>query len=96
MQQGTVVSLDEQAKRGAARLLHSLVAARQPERPQARETVKAAFMHAQKFPAPDRAIRAVTRAIPGYTQHRRVNLVVCHARQDKGVMMLHADQRQAG
>ncbi len=52
--------------------------------------------HAQEFAAPDGAVVAEPGAVPRHAEHRSVQVMLRHAREDMGVMMLHADDRQAG
>src|ERR1019366_1083904 len=72
----------EQSERSAAGFFDRLVAARQTERTQMRDAFDAFVGDEEKFAAPNRAVEAVTRAVPRNTEHRRRNFVFRHARQN--------------
>src|SRR5512141_345645 len=50
----------------------------------------------EDFPAPYVAVRAVTSTVEGKPDHLSFEMVLRHATGDMGMVMLHADQRQAG
>ena len=80
----------KQSERGAARFLDRLIAAGQPERAQMSDALDVLVRDEKKFAAPDGAVQAVARAIPGNAKHRRWQFVFRHAGQNVGDVVLDA------
>ena len=85
----------KQSERGAAGFFDRLVAARQTERTQMGDAFDAFVRDEEKFAAPNRAVQAVTGAIPRNAERGRRDFIFRHAGQDVGDVMLDADHGRA-
>ena len=86
---------EKQAQGCPPRLFDGPFAARQWESPKVSHTLPGSLGDDKKLPAPNRAIQAVTRAVPGNAQCRGRHFVFRHARKDMGHVMLDAHQPEA-
>ena len=59
------------------------------------DTLAAGVGDEKEFAAPDAAVEAVTGAVPGHAEHRRLQCVLGHAGQDVGDVMLDGDDAPA-
>ena len=86
----------EQAQGGPARLFHGCVAAGQAELAKMGHALTGGFRNEKEFAAPNRAVEAVAGAVPGDAEDRRRQLILGHAGQDVGDVMLDADELRWG
>src|SRR5688572_14905378 len=85
----------EQTRGGTSRLTRRCVAAGKRESSKVCDTIEPVIADQKKFAAPDSSVRSVTCSVPCDTEHRRCDLILRHARQDMGVVMLNRDRLQA-
>ena len=72
------------------------VAARQAERPEVGRPRERVDRGSQELAAPDSAVRSISRPVPGHSEDGALDLVLRHAREDVGVVVLHPLDREAG
>src|ERR1700730_1894640 len=80
-------------KGDATRLLNRRITSGQSERPETSDPLERIIIRQQKLPAPDRAVRAIASAVPRHTQRWSFHLILGHACQNVGPMMLDTLQR---
>src|SRR5690349_1572845 len=82
-------NLKQHSQRRAPRLTDCLLSTRQSELAEMRHPFETTAVNAEKLTTPNRLIEAVASPIPGNTKHRRLDLIIRHAREDVSDMMLN-------
>src|SRR5437899_4726657 len=88
-------NLEQKACRRAPAFAHGSVSTRQAEGAQMCDTLILTVFHSEEFTAPDRAVEAVSGAIPGNAEIRTFHIVLRSARSYVRLMMLHPNDRQS-
>ncbi len=88
--------LVQQADGGSPRLLDGALPAGEAKGAQMGHAPKSGIRDVEEFPTPDRPVEAIAGPVPCDAKRRRLKTVFRHTREDVRVVVLDADDRDAG